>query len=202
MPRLRGEKVNITSKGGYESDYTLLQELNEVLDGSAIGELLSSIAGTSISSLLETVSGLEIMKKGLIPIPVGLNVRIGYSDIELKGSTNIWANADVNVLSNAIGYGEIIAKSSLFSIALGVGVGISKVQVLDTTHITSAAGNVLILSHTENDVRVLTATTDNESGITLPLSLAIEYLCTDLHRHRCQEYLYHFIRHHQRSGVG
>ena len=171
--KITGDEVSMTAKGGYVVDYILLEEISEALNGSAIGELVQSITGQSISDYQETLSELGIMQKGILPIPVGVNVRIGYAVIELNGASIIEAVQDLSLIATAIANGAITIKSGYFAFAVGVGVGTAKVLINGTSHLTSTAGNILIKSDCSNNTSIIAAARDYATENVLPIAIGI-----------------------------
>ena len=170
---IKGDVISISAEGGYVMDYTLLEELFDILNGNPVGEFIESLTGSLPSAYMEKVSDLGILQRGLIPIPIGVNIRIGYAEVELNGSTLIEAVNDIAITAQSYADSGIDIKSKYFAWALGVGVGIAKVSINDSTSITSTGGNILIQSNGSNDAAVSAAAYPYVEQNKIPLSIAI-----------------------------
>jgi hypothetical protein len=158
---IQGDSVSINVDSGYVMDYYILQEVLE---------------GTEVGSIVEALTSIAAIQKGLLPIPIGVNVRISSSKIELNGTSSILAANDVTLIASSEVKANLTTAFSKFAIAIAVGYGYANVSINDTARITSTAGNILIRSIDDNDAEVgaevgSTKSTDVIKGKLLALAL-------------------------------
>lgn len=179
---LKGNEVNLLVKSGYSINERQAEDLagflSSLVTGSSLGDFLTStlnfvLSAEMIESLSQTITDIGILNKGVLPIPVGFNARVAYSEMKLNGNTNIEAVGDVNLLTKAASDADLIVKSSYFAIALGVSVVRSWIDVLDTVSITSKTGNITIQAEGAGNTAISATTYGDVGDNTLPLSVAI-----------------------------
>jgi len=156
-----GDSVSINVDSGYVMDYYILKEVLE---------------GTEVGSIVEALTSIAAIQKGLLPIPIGVNVRISSSNIELNGTSSITAAKDVTLIASSEVKANLTTAFGKFAIAIAVGYGYANVSINDTAKITSTAGNILIRSIDDNDAEVgaevgSTKSTDVIKGKLLAIAL-------------------------------
>ncbi len=171
---IKGNQVDITARSGYSVSEKLADEIEQVLNASGVGELLSAfISSFSAADIAAKISDLGILNNGLLPIPVGVNVRVASSKINLSGTTSIRAKNDINILSSATGNADLTIKSVYFSLAVGVSVARSLIDLTDSAYIHSEAGNILLQSDANGNASVTTATSGKAESNKFPFSVAV-----------------------------
>ncbi|HRY21960.1 MAG TPA: hypothetical protein P5198_10630, partial [Flexilinea sp.] len=169
---ITGDSVKITAKGGYSISDKFAEDIAQVINGTGIGDFLSDLTGKTAGELGKTIGDLGIMNNGVLPIPIGINVRVSSSDIKLLGNTFINAVNAVNILADAINNSDLTVSSKLFSIGIAVAVTNSMVFITDESKIISTNGDILIRSNAEGNATVTTGTTTKAENNKLPLSFA------------------------------
>ena len=169
---ITGDSIKITAKSGYSISDKFAEDIAQVINGTGIGDFLSNLTGKTAGELGKTIGDLGIMNNGVLPIPIGINVRVSSSDIKLLGNTFINAVNAVNILADAINNSDLTVSSKLFSIGIVVAVTNSIVNITDESKIVSTNGDILIRSNAEGNATVTTGTTTKAENNKLPLSFA------------------------------
>ncbi len=179
---IKGNDVNLRVNSGYSINERQAEDLagilNSIVTGSGLGFFLDDLFGLAISgemldSISQTITDIGILNKGVLPIPIGFNARVAYSELKLDGNTSIEADGDVSLLTNASSDADLIVRSTYFGIALGVSVVRSWIDVLDNTSITSKTGNIILRSEGAGNTSITAGSYGDSTANVLPLAVAI-----------------------------